>query len=85
MFGIPIDGATRVFCDNDGVVKNTTRPESALKKKCNAICYHKARESIAGGWVKITKENGRTNVADLFTKLLPGPHLRTLSSYCMWK
>ncbi len=30
MFGMPIDGPANVFCDNNGVVKNTTRPESML-------------------------------------------------------
>ena len=35
MFGIPIDGAADVFCDNQGVVKNTSLPESVLSKKHN--------------------------------------------------
>ena len=37
MFGMPIDGTANVFCDNNGVVKNTTIPESMLVKKHNAI------------------------------------------------
>ena len=40
MFGIPIDGAADVFCDNQGVVKNMSLPESVLSKKHNAINYH---------------------------------------------
>ena len=40
MFGIPIEGPTNVFCDNHGVVLNSSRPESTLKKKHNAINYH---------------------------------------------
>ena len=32
MFGIPIDGPADVFCDNQGVVKNTSLPESVLSK-----------------------------------------------------
>ena len=40
MFGIPIDGPADVFCDNQGVVKNTSLPESVLSKKHNAINYH---------------------------------------------
>jgi hypothetical protein len=39
MMGVPIAGTTQVFCDNDAVVKSTTRPESTLKKKHNAINY----------------------------------------------
>ena len=40
MMGIPIDGPTNMFCDNKAVVRNTTMPESTLKKKHVAICYH---------------------------------------------
>ena len=39
MFGIPIDGPVNVFCDNQGVVKNLSVPESMLMKKHNAINY----------------------------------------------
>jgi hypothetical protein len=85
MMGVPIEGACKVFCDNDSVVKNTTRPESPLKKKATAICYHKARESIAAGWIKIAKEPGETNVADLLTKLVNGSTLKDLVQMCMWR
>ncbi|KAI2495965.1 Reverse transcriptase (RNA-dependent DNA polymerase) [Fragilaria crotonensis] len=47
MFGVPIDGPANVFCDNNGVVKNTTIPESMLTKKQNAINYHVVREAVA--------------------------------------
>jgi hypothetical protein len=40
MFGIPIDGPTNVFCDNQSVVTNATMPESVLKRKHNSIAYH---------------------------------------------
>ena len=85
MMGVPIHGACKVFCDNDSVVQNTTRPESPLRKKANAICYHKARESIAAGWIQIAKEPGETNVADLLTKLVTGPVLSYLVPMCMWR
>ena len=47
MMGVPLDGPTNVFCDNEAVVKNTTCPESQLKKKHVAICYHRVREACA--------------------------------------
>jgi hypothetical protein len=40
MFGVPIEGSTNVFCDNEVVMKNAIYPESTLKKKHNAIAYH---------------------------------------------
>ena len=70
MFGVPIEGPTNVFCDNDAVCKNTTLPESTLKKKHHSIAYHRCREAVAAGTVRIAKEERKTNLADLFTKLL---------------
>ena len=47
-----------------------------MKKKHNAIAYHRVREAQAAGIVRIAKEDGLTNLADIFTKLLAGPKLR---------
>ena len=43
IFGVPIDGATSVYCDNQSVTKNATVPASTLSKKHNLICYHKIK------------------------------------------
>jgi hypothetical protein len=40
MMGVPTEEATKVYCENESVVNATTRPESTLKKKHNAINYH---------------------------------------------
>jgi hypothetical protein len=32
MFGVPMEGPTKVLCDNQGVVKNASIPESVLSK-----------------------------------------------------
>ena len=71
MFGVPIDGATSVYCDNQSVTKNATVPASTLSKKHNSICYHKVRESVASGWISIAWIKSQDNLADLFTKVLP--------------
>ena len=70
MFGIPIEGPTNVFSDNEAVVKNTSIPDSTLKKKHTSICYHLAREAVAARIMRVAKERFTTNLADLFTKLL---------------
>ena len=70
MFGIPIEGPTNVFCNNEAVFKNTTIPESTLKKKHNSICYHRCREAVAARVMRVAKEGTLTNLADLFTKPL---------------
>ena len=59
-----------MFCDNEAVYKNVSTPESTLKKKNVSICYHKCREAVAAGIVRIAKEGTATNLSDLFTKLM---------------
>ena len=71
MFGVPVDGPTSVFCDNEAVYKNSTLPDSTLKKKHHSIAYHRCREAVAAGTVRVAKEGTKTNLSDLFTKLLP--------------
>jgi hypothetical protein len=84
MMGVPFEGPTCVFCDNEGIVKNTTAPESPLKKKHVAICYHRCREAQAAGFVQITKEHTSTNLADALTKPLSGERMRELLQGVLW-
>ena len=71
MFGILIDGPTNILGDNESVVNAASKVEGRLNKKHNAICFHAVREACAAGWVRIGWEPTETNVADLFTKMLP--------------
>ena len=70
MFGVPISGPARIFCDNESVVKSSSFPESTLKKKHCSIAYHKVREAVAAGKQLIYYEHTSSNLADLFTKVL---------------
>jgi hypothetical protein len=56
MFGVPINGATNIFCDNEAVTKNCLDPTSTPKKKHHSIDYHRKREAVAAGACRITKE-----------------------------
>jgi hypothetical protein len=56
MMGIPLNGPTSVFCGNESVIKNSTAPESTLKKRQNAIACHRAREAQATGFIRIAWE-----------------------------
>jgi hypothetical protein len=49
MMGVAIDRLIYVYGKHISVVHNNQRPESVLKKKSNAICYHTVRESAAMG------------------------------------
>jgi len=84
MFGIPIDGAANVFCDNNSVVINASIPTSTLKKKHNAIAYHRVREAVAAGLLRIAKVQSSENLADLLTKSLSGPALQNLIQKILW-
>ena len=73
MFGAPIDGPTNIFCDSGAVCANTTRPESTLTKKHHSIAYHRRREAVAAGTVRLSKEHTSTKLADSFTKTIAAP------------
>ena len=73
MFSILLEGPTNIFCDNESVFKNASIPDSTLKKKHTSICYHRSREAVAAGMVRIAKEGTTMNLSDLFTKPLPEP------------
>ena len=80
MFGVPLRGPASILCDNQGVVKNASVPESALSKRHNAINYHAVREAAAAGIIRVGKEDGNTNLADVFTKCLDRPRRYELFS-----
>ena len=61
MFGVPIDDATQIFCDNKSVVTNSTKVESMLNKKHNSISYHYVRWCVVAyvitvGWIPSKEE-----------------------------
>ena len=41
-----------------------------LAKTHNAINYHAVREAVAAKIIRVANEDGMTNLADLFTKVL---------------
>ena len=51
-------------------MKNTSLPDSVLSKRHNAINYNVVREAVAAGIISVGKEDGQTNLADAFTRML---------------
>ena len=72
MFGIPVDGPAKIFCDNKTVVMNSTVPTSMLNKRHNSICYHRVREAQASRTLRVAWIKGEYNQADLATKTTIG-------------
>ena len=70
MFGVPIDGSTEIFCDNEAVYKNASTPKSQLRKKYHSISYHMSREALASGACRTAKEDTKTNLLYLFTNMI---------------
>ena len=76
MFGIPVEGPTYIYGDNQSVLANTTIPESTLKKKSQSIAYHFVREGCSCDEWRTTYVNTHDNEADLLTKCLPAGEKR---------
>ena len=76
MMGVPITEECAIFCDNSAVVTNSRPAESTLKKKHAAINFHRVREAIAAGTIKVAKTGTQTNLADILTKLMPGSKMK---------
>ena len=70
-FGDPINGPVNVFGDNESVINSSQKPEATLSKKNNSIAYHKTREAVASGMIRVAYVNTLLNLADVLTKPLP--------------
>ena len=66
--GIPINRQTCIFFDNESVVKSTSRPESTLSNKQKLIYWQSVKAAISAGQMRVLKDPGETNLADIFTK-----------------
>ena len=71
MLGVPLDGPSYMFGDNLAVINSSSIPDDTLKKRHNALSYHRAREAIAADILKFININSDQNPADILTKPLP--------------
>jgi hypothetical protein len=70
MMGFKVTQPSVLLVDNMAVVTNSTLPSSSLKKKHNAIAYHKIREAVAAQIVRVAYVQTKYNLADILTKPL---------------
>ena len=70
MMGIPVEGPTYIFGDNQSVLYNTSIPESTLQKKAQSICYHFVREGVAKNEWLTGYVNAKENPVGILTKPL---------------
>ena len=57
---------------------------STLQKKHNSIAYHRVREAVAAGTLRIAKVRSKENLADLLTKSLGASDLKALIQKILW-
>jgi hypothetical protein len=72
MLGVPIDGAVTMYGDNMSVIQSMSVPSSILKKKHNAIAWHRLREAVASGVIDLLHVRSELNLSNALTKGL-GP------------
>ncbi|CAJ1957345.1 unnamed protein product [Cylindrotheca closterium] len=85
MMGVPIQGYFYSCVDNMSVVKNSSVPESQLKKKSNAVAYHYNCSRCAIDILQIEWIISAENLADVLTKIQSGPVCDRLMEHIMWK
>ena len=78
MMGVDVKGPAIMLGDNMSVIQNCSLPSSQLKKKHNAIAYHRIRECVANGIIRLGHVGSEENLSDLCTKPLNGPRLHAL-------
>ncbi len=85
MLGVQVDGPATLLGDNMSVVLNTTVPSSVLKKKHNAIAYHRVREACAANIIRFTHIESTANYADILTKPLANEAFHKLVKPLLFK
>jgi hypothetical protein len=68
--GVALGGTALMLGDNMLVVLNNTFPSSVLKKKHNAIAYHRVRETIAVRIMLFSYIKREEKFSDILTKPL---------------
>jgi hypothetical protein len=82
---VPIEGPSILCGDNESVFLNTAVPSSQLKKKHNAVAYHRVREAIAANIIRFVKVDTKDNYADCLTKPLAGPIFHSIVSPLLFR
>jgi transposase InsO family protein len=80
--GVPIQGRSYMFGDNESVVNSSSRPDARMHKRHVALSFHRVREAIASNMIAFIHIDGVKNLADILSKhwgyQQVWPQLRTL-------
>jgi len=85
MIGVPVNEPTWLFGDNMSAVMSSTIPSSTLKKRWNALSYHRVREAVAAGIINVIHLPGSENPSDVLTKFLPHSTMyKLMEEFLFW-
>jgi hypothetical protein len=84
--GVPIEGKSHLFGDNSAVIISSSIPHSSLKKRHNALSFHRVREAISAGNLYFHKIASKLNPSDTLSKHTRYPQAwPILKSLLFWK
>jgi hypothetical protein len=66
--GVSVKGSSMVFGDNELVVNSASIPHYRIKKRHNALSFHRIREAIAAKIIRFHHVAGSMNPADILSK-----------------
>jgi hypothetical protein len=71
VMGVPTNAPSHIFGDNQSVITSSTTPHLMLGKRRNMLSYHRCREAIAVGILKMLHlDRRKQNPSDVMTKFL---------------
>ena len=70
IFGVPVEESTKVICNNESVLKNSSILASTLNKKHILFAYHSVNFNVSAGVMKVAWIYTNSNLADAMTKRL---------------
>ena len=85
MLGVKVEKESLLLGDNMSVVLSTTLPSSQLKKKHNAIAYHRVQEANAAGIIRFAHLDSKENIADIMTKSVDKATFYHLTKKCLFR
>ena len=85
MLGVKVKGTSYIFTDNMSIIKSSTIPSAALKKKHLSICYHYVQEAIAAGIIWIFHIKLEENPSNPLTKSLALTNMKIIEEHFFYQ
>ena len=85
MLGMKVEETSLLLGDNMSAVLNTNILSSILKKKHNAIAYHRVREAVAAGIIRFAHIDSKENIVDIMNKSVDKTTFYHLTKKCLFR